>query len=353
MMKNILTEEITRINNIIHRKKILNESLTGSVIRKAITQSIKSVIDDVIKQSIKTEVLSIGKKELAQIIKTGSIDTIYKSMIKTGSQTLDDIVKKTTKSLSSQGIENIDSNTIKAQIIQELQDEASSNEIKNSLKSSINIAKTELEKLAKQSAENTTKKSRSDWFKSSTKTQLKPEFEFKPTTKPSDLGINPTSEMRSEVKLLETTLTEQSKKTLLDYFKKGGRATYDGIKKLIKIGFLDANGKVNRKRLWIWGTVLGVTGTLYAIGKWCGDNPDTIEDDNLIDDGGSGSSDSSDSTDNKPTDNKPTDNKPTDNKPTDNKPTDNKPTSGGVTYDTEYDLPGYSAVDLDWNKLKM
>ena len=352
MIKNVLTEEITRINNIIHGDKLLTESpIASNVIRDAITKSIKSVIDDVISKTIQNEVLSVGKRELVQVIKTGSIDSIYNTIKKPNSEVLNDIVNKSIKSLRSQGFNNIDENTIRAQISKELREESSSNEIKKTLKSNINTAKTQLDniktKVEVEPKVEPTKKF-SDWIKGG-----KSKFEFKPNTKPSDLGIVPTSEMKAELQVLENSLNEQSKKTLLDYFKKGGKATADGIKKLIKIGFLDKNGKASKRKLWIWGSLL-VVGGLYAIGKWVEDNPETQEDDNLIDDGGSDDNKTT-SDDNKTTtdDNKLTINKPTDGKPTGGGTTGGGTTGGGNTYDTEYDMPGYNAVDLDWNKLKM
>ena len=357
MIKNVLNEEITRINNIIHGNKLLSESaIAPNIIRKTIIQSIKSVIDEVVSKAIKNEYLSNGKTLIVQSILNNTSDAAFKQITVGVGDVFKDIVNKSIKTLKDQGFANVDENTIKAQILQELKDEASSNEIKKSVKSTIDTAKTKLDdsvEVRQFKVQPKTKpkvepkveptKKFSDWLKGG-----KSEFEFKPNTKPSDLGIVPTSEMKAELQVLENSLNEQSKKTLLDYFKKGGKATADGIKKLIKIGFLDKNGKASKRKLWIWGSLL-VVGGLYAIGKWVEDNPETQEDDNLIDDGGSD--------DNKTTsdDNKTTtdDNKPTINKPTDGKPTGGGTTGGGNTYDTEYDMPGYNAVDLDWNKLKM
>ena len=354
MIKNVLTEEITRINNIIHGNKLLTESIIeSSLIKNIIKKSIKTVIDDVVSRALKNETLAGGKDNLVYLIKMRGSDAVYNELTLGTSEISKEVLRKSIKALKDEGYDHIDDNTIRAQISKELNTESSRNEIKASVKKEIEAAKSKLENIKKPIDNTKPKNTRGDWFNTKSKTQLpvEPEFQFKPTTKPSDLGINPTSEMRSEVKLLETTLTEQSKKTLLDYFKKGGKATYDGIKKLIKIGFLNSKGKVSRTKLWIWAGVLGV-GSLYAIGKWTEDNPETIEDDNLIpDDGGDNNSTTND--DGKPTDGKPTDGKPTDGKPTDGKPTDGRPIGGGNTYDTEYDIPGYSAVDLDWNKLKM
>ena len=367
MIKNVLTEEITRINNIIHGNKLLSESaIAPNIIRKTIIQSIKSVIDEVVSTAIKNEYLSNGKTLMVQSILNNTSDAAFKQITVGVGDVFKDIVNKSIKTLKDQGIANVDENTIKAQILQELKDEASSNEIKKSVKSTIDAAKTKLDDSVevrqfkvqpktkpkvepKVEPKVSPKKKFSDWVKAG-------KSEFKPNSKPSDLGIVPTSEMKAELQVLNNSLNEQSKKTLLEYFKKGGKATYDGIKKLIKIGFLNSKGKVSRTKVWVWAGVLGV-GSLYAIGKWTEDNPETIEDDNLIpDDGGDNNSTTNDDgkpTDGKPTDGKPTDGKPTDGKPTDGKPTDGRPIGGGNTYDTEYDIPGYNAVDLDWNKLKM
>jgi len=364
MMKNVLNEEIIRINNIIHGNKLLSESpIASNIIRKTIIQSIKSAIDDVVSKAIKNEFLSSGKTLIVQEILNNTSEVAFKQMTNGYGDFFKDIVSKSIKSLKDQGIGNVDENTIKAQILQELRDETSSNEIKKSVKPTIDAAKTKLDDFVevrqfkvqpktkpKVGPKVEPKKKFSDWLKAG-----KSEFDFKPNTKPSDLGIVPTSEMKAELQVLENSLNEQSKKTLLDYFKKGGKATSDGIKKLIKIGFLNKYGKLSKAKLWIWGTLLTV-GSLYYIGKWSNDNPETQEDDNLIDDGG-GDNNTTTTDDGKPTDGKPTDGKPTDGKPTDGKPTDGKPTdwkpTGNTTYDTEYDIPGYSAVDLDWDKLKM
>ena len=362
MIKNVLTEEITRINNIIHGNKLLTESIIeSSLIKNIIKKSIKTVIDEVVYKSLKNETLSGGKDNLIFLIKMRGSDAVYNELTIGTSEISKEVLRKSINTLKEAGYDHIDDNTIRAQISNELNTESSRNEIKASVKKEIDAAKSKLENI-KKPIDNTkpkvepkvepTKKF-SDWIKGG-----KSKFEFKPNTKPSDLGIVPTSEMKAELQVLENSLNEQSKKTLLDYFKKGGKATADGIKKLIKIGFLDKNGKASKRKLWIWGSLL-VVGGLYAIGKWVEDNPETQEDDNLIDDGGSDDNKTT-SDDNKTTtdDNKLTINKPTDGKPTGGGTTGGGTTGGGTTgggntYDTEYDMPGYNAVDLDWNKLKM
>jgi hypothetical protein len=363
MIKNVLTEEITRINNIIHGNKLLTESIIeSSLIKNIIKKSIKTVIDDVVSKALKNDTLAGGKDNLIYLIKMRGSDAVYNELTLGTSEISKEVLRKSIKTLKDEGYDHIDDNTIRAQISNELNTESSRNEIKASVKKEIEAAKSKLENIKKPIDNTKPKNTRGDWFNTKSKTQLpvEPEFQFKPNSKPSDLGIVPTSEMKAELQVLNNSLNEQSKKTLLDYFKKGGKATYEGLKKLGKIGFLDkTTGKVNRKKLVIWGTVLGTTGALYAIGRWMGDNPETIEDDNLIDDGGSDDNKTT-SDDNKTTtdDNKPTINKPTDGKPTGGGTTGGGTTGGGTTgggntYDTEYDMPGYNAVDLDWNKLKM
>ena len=356
MKKHILTEEIIRINQIIHGKSIINEGFAEQLFNKFIKTTIVTQIDSVVSKILKSSVDDITRNSLIIAIKNNSIEGITTSL-KNNKVIIDEIYSKCSQNLEKLGFQNMDENTVRAKIMSQIDDESIVTALKNDNKFKLKLStvsqtidnKVKIKPKPKPEPKPKPKPEPKPEPKPKPKPEPKPEM--KPNPKPSDLG-NITPEMKAEAQKLSEELTANSKKTLFDYFKKGGKATLDGIKKLIRIGILDKYGKLSRRKLIIWGIVLGA-GSLYYIGKWSEDNPETEEDDNLIDDSNNTDSTDNDSTDNKPTDNKPTDNKPTDNKPIDNKPIDGKITSGGITYDSEYDLPGYSSVDLDWDKLKM
>ena len=103
MIKNVLTEEITRINNIIHGNKLLTESaIASNIIKDAIIQSIKSVIDDTVSKAILNKrSIGTGKTMLIDLIKTNTSNAVFRHATGSGrgvGEVFKDILAKTVNS---------------------------------------------------------------------------------------------------------------------------------------------------------------------------------------------------------------------------------------------------------------
>jgi hypothetical protein len=97
--KNLITEELSRIQKIMYGKTIINENFLGSLTRQAVTNSIRasieSVMDDFVKNAIR-----LGTKEATEKA-AGVIDDIIKqgtkgamSVASTANKVYDDVARK-------------------------------------------------------------------------------------------------------------------------------------------------------------------------------------------------------------------------------------------------------------------
>ena len=97
--KNLITEELSRIQKIMYGKPIINENFLGSLTRQAVTNSIRasieSVMDDFVKNAIR-----LGTKEATEKA-AGVIDDIIKqgtkgamSVASTANKVYDDVARK-------------------------------------------------------------------------------------------------------------------------------------------------------------------------------------------------------------------------------------------------------------------